>query len=97
MGSADGLEIQSGQMEDKEIMTWNPSVRQAPIIVTARPTPAIKAVRIKEMEGAAVAVIAMLLAKRTQKKPIVVGGRVKGIASSWVIQGRMEMSNRWFV
>ena len=78
-------------------MAWKPIVRQAPIIAAARPLPEPEQQRMEEMEKAAASVAAMVMAKRVAIDTLGSGGRVTGIASSWVIQGRIEMNRGWFV
>ncbi len=76
-------------------MTWNPSVRVAPIVVTARPTPHLETAKMKETEGAAVAAVAMELARRANRRRIAQLGMGDGYASAWVVRGRMDTANRW--
>ena len=78
-------------------MTWNPSVRSTPIIVTASPAPNLESLRMKEMERAAAAAVAMAIADRVVRTAITGNGRSIGHASAWVIQGRMDTANRWFL
>ena len=75
-------------------MTWNPSVRQTPILVTARPGPKINDVKLKEMQGAAAAVVAMVLARKKKMRPIP-RGIISREASAWTVQGRIQTANRW--
>ncbi len=78
-------------------MAWKPTVRQAPIIAAARPIPEPERQRMEEMERAAAVIVAMLTAKSATMGVLGPGGRVTGIASSWVIQGRIEMNRGWFI
>ena len=77
-------------------MTWNPSVTQAPIIATSRSTPRLEAWRRREMEGAAVAVITMLMAVNRKKAVRSDNGQPPRQQSAWVVQGRLDMTTRWF-
>jgi hypothetical protein len=55
-------------MEAESEMSWSTSARNSPIIVTARPGANLDAIRMQEMEGAAAAVVAMLVANREMRK-----------------------------
>jgi hypothetical protein len=80
-------------MED-DLMTWNPSVRQVPIVATARQ---IQTNRIKEMEQAAVAAVSIELALRAEiEKKSNRNNHHAHPGSAWVVMGRHSMTNRWF-
>jgi len=85
------------ELEDELEMTWNPSVRSAPIIVAARPSPGPGDVRMREMEEAAVTAVALELARRAGLRQAASNGMAVGHASAWVVKGRMDTANRWFV
>lgn len=74
-------------------MTWNPSVRQAPIMATARH---VQINRVKEMEQAAAIAVSIELALRDEDKPVTKSIQQKPPGSAWVVAGRHSMNNRWF-
>jgi hypothetical protein len=84
------------ELEDELEMTWNPSVRSTPIIVAARPS-APGDERMREMEEAALTAVAMELARRASLRNAASNGVADGHASAWVVKGRMDTANRWFV
>jgi hypothetical protein len=76
-------------------MSWNPSVRTAPVATPSKSLPESMAVRQREMEGAAAAAVVMVLVQQASRNSRRVVRRTNGVASSWVVNGRMEMINRW--
>lgn len=80
-------------MEIQNEMTWNPSVRKAAAVAAPKPVPQPEGERLEEMQCAAAAAIAMLL----KRKSAVGNGHTNNRSSAWVIQGRIDMANRWFV
>ena len=76
-------------------MSWNPSVRAAPVVSPTKPLPDSVAVRQREMESAAAAAVVMALAQRSSGRKRRPSGRTNGVASSWVVNGRMSMIDRW--
>jgi hypothetical protein len=76
-------------------MTWNPTVRTSPIVVTARPTPRDESTQTKEMESAAAAAVSMELARQERMRRVAGNIGNMGHASSWVIQGRMDAATSW--
>lgn len=74
-------------------MTWNPSVRQVPIVTTARQ---IQTNRMKEMEQAAAVAVSMELAVLADEKPVKKEIQQTQRSSAWVVMGRHSMTNRWF-
>jgi len=97
VGSLIRLGLGSRKVEAEEVMTWNPSVRQVPIIATAKPSQDIEAIHRREMECAAAAVISMLIARGMALSTHVPTQRVTAPASAWVVRGRIDTVNRWFV
>ncbi|HDS29636.1 MAG TPA: hypothetical protein ENN67_01195 [Firmicutes bacterium] len=76
-------------------MSWNPSVRAIPVVAPSKPLPQNLTVVPREMESAAAAAVAMALVNRSirnNRRPV---RRTNGVASSWVVNGRMDMINRW--
>ena len=77
-------------------MSWSTSARNSPIIVTARPGANLDAIRMQKMEGAAAAVIAMIVAKseilRQKARPVI--GRQ---ASPWTVRARFQSNDFWLM
>ncbi len=76
-------------------MSWNPSVRAVPVVSPTKPLPDSAAVRQREMESAAAAAVVMALAQQSSRRKRRPNGRTNGVASSWVVNGRMSMIDRW--
>lgn len=82
-------------MEESTQMSWNPSVRAAPVYATSRSAASVEEARRRDMEYAAAAGVAMALAQRERARSFDSNSRLDGQASAWVVKGRIEMSNRW--
>ncbi len=76
-------------------MSWNPGVRAVPVVTPTQPLSGKVASRQREMEGAAAAAVVMALAQRSLRNKRRPSGRMNGQASAWVVNGRIEMVNRW--
>jgi len=87
--------LDRGQMEAESEMSWSTSARNSPIIVTARPGASVDAIRMQEMEGAAAAVIAMIVAKSEMRKQRSRSLTVRQ-ASPWTVRARFQSNDFWF-